>query len=276
VLEEQRGNGVPKRAVPLQMHIDWFQKNRLPLALIALGLLAGVPCARGDFQTASLQLGLQQSNIAKSEKSAPMPGKMFARAPDKMDLAEKIRGGVFGGAPSALKMITSSRLDGFFSAQADDEPPVNQGLAYANEVSDLALSDPLPNDFHLRNQSLTLTFSENTVLNLTNFVLKNGILTLEGTTGTMVTINVQNRFSLFNSSQIILSGGLQASDVVFNVLGRGYDVRIRRRSTLTGTLQAPHRDVEMQNHSIVYGYVTAKRIFLRGGSQIIPPPIVSP
>ncbi len=238
------------------MHINWPQKKRLPLAAIALGLLFGIPHAKGN----------------------STPGNIFAAKMTKVDLADTIR----GAAPGAFNMSAASRMTDFFSQEADDGLSVGETFAYTNEALSSAFSalSSGQNDarewIHLRDQSLTLTFSENTVLNLTNFVLNNGILTLEGTTGTMITINVQNRFSLLHSSNIILSGGLQPSDVIFNIVGRGRDVRIRQRSTLTGTLQAPHRDVEIQNHSIVNGYVIAKRIFLRGGSQIIPPPVVSP
>jgi hypothetical protein len=217
------------------MHIDWSQKNRLSLAVIALGLLLGVPCANGNFQPTSLELDLQQPNIAKNETGLETAGKS-----------------------------------------------ANEDIASANEATDSAFSTLLvdPNDalkwIHLRDQDLTLTFSQNTVLNLTNFVLIHGTLTLEGTTGTMITINVQNTFSLLRSSKIILSGGLQPSDVVFNIIGQGRDVVIRGRSNLTGTLQALRRTVILQNHSIVFGYVNARRIILKGHSQIIPPPIVSP
>jgi hypothetical protein len=266
---ERQGNGANEqlfRTGPrgYEMHIDWSLKHRLSPALVALGLLAGVPCAKGDFQTAS------------------MPEKIFTRAMDELDLAETIQGDVFRGSSGTLNMLEAARLAGLSSFVGNDHPLADQDVVPVGQASDLAFSTPLsdpsnaPKWIRLRDQSLTLTFSQNTVLNLTNFVLIHGTLTLEGTTGTMITINVRNRFSLLHSSKVVLSGGLQPSDVIFNILGRGREVVIRRRSSLTGTLQAPHRTVRMQNHSIVFGYVMAKRIILRGGSKIIPPPIVSP
>jgi hypothetical protein len=242
------------------MHINWLQKKSSPLALIALGLLCAIPHAKGDWT----------------------PGNIFPAKMTKLYLADAIHGATPRGAPGAFNMLAASRLPDFSSQGADDSLLVDETFTYANEAAAAAFSAFVSDQIapikwiHLRDQSVTFTFSQNTVLNLTNFVLIGGTLTLQGTTGTMVTINVQNRFSLLQSSKIILSGGLQPSDVVFNILGRQPDVIIRGGSSLTGTIQAPHRTVMIRNHSTVFGFVTAKRILLKGSSDVTPPPVVSP
>ena len=127
----------------------------------------------------------------------------------------------------------------------------------------------------LNNQDLTLTESGDTVLNLRSLVIDGGTLTLEATAGTAITINVRNQFSLTDAARIVLAGGLQCSDVTFNILGRGRSVKIREQSMLSGTINALHRTVRVSEQSLVVGWVHAKRIRLLSGGMIIPP-VVSP
>jgi hypothetical protein len=127
----------------------------------------------------------------------------------------------------------------------------------------------------LNNQDLTLTESGDTVLNLRSLVINGGTLTLEGTAGTAIIINVKKNFSLDNGASIVLSGGLQATDIVFNVLGRGRPVTISAWSSATGTINALQRGVQITDGSSVVGVVNAKRVRLASGGTIVPPPVVS-
>lgn len=131
-------------------------------------------------------------------------------------------------------------------------------------------------EIHLRDENLTLTASEDSVFDFRNLRLVGGTLTLEATAGTSITINVSNRFSLANGAEIVLSGGLQPTDVTFNVIGGGPTVRIRRGSTLTGVLNAGARTVRIGSDSIVNGVVNAEHIVLASGGDIVLPPVVSP
>ncbi len=114
-------------------------------------------------------------------------------------------------------------------------------------------------------------------LNLQNFVLAGGsTFTLQGTATTSFIINVRKQFSLSGSSQIILSGGVRWDHVFFNVLGRRGVVSISGRVQLYGTLTARQRTVRLDDYSIVYGAVTARKILVTDSSRIIPPSIISP
>jgi hypothetical protein len=127
----------------------------------------------------------------------------------------------------------------------------------------------------LNNQDLTLTESGDTVLNLRSLVINGGTLTLEATAGTAIIINVKKKFSLNNAASIVLTGGVQATDIVFNVLGQGRPVTISGESSMTGTIDALGRRVQITNNSTVFGVVNAQYVTLAAGGSIVPPPVVS-
>ncbi len=151
-----------------------------------------------------------------------------------------------------------------------------------NDASDLSFSGwPSAEDrsletIRLDHRNLTLKVWGNSPLSLTNLIIRDGTLTLQGTAGTAFIINIRNQFSLSHSAQIVLSGGLTPGDIVFNVLGSGSNVVIRGQSELTGTLQAIYRTVTIRGDSVVIGDVIAREIKLSRGGNIIEPPVVSP
>jgi hypothetical protein len=87
---------------------------------------------------------------------------------------------------------------------------------------------------------------------------------------------VNKQFSLSGSARIILSGGVQWNNVVFNVRGKGTVVTLSSRSSLTGILNADERTVKMTDSAIVNGQVNAKKLLLLERSRIVEPPVVSP
>jgi len=161
------------------------------------------------------------------------------------------------------------------AAKSDLADFAPQPLSLANTVAPSNGANWFPS-IALRHQDLTLTASGNTVFDLRNLVINGGTLTLEATAGTEITINVENRFSLLNSAKIVLSGGLEAADVTFNIIGRGSAAKIRWDSMLTGSINAFKRTVRVSEDSLVTGWVYAKRTRLLTGGRIIPPNVVSP
>jgi hypothetical protein len=148
--------------------------------------------------------------------------------------------------------------------------------------ANFGFSPPLPpgnegswDKLKLINENVTLTVSSDATLDLRGLVLNDATLTLEATAGTAITINVTNRFSLLNTSNIVLSGGLRATDVVFNVIGPGGAARIQGNSSLTGTINALDRTVRISAQSVVTGTVNAENVILASDGTIVPPPIVS-
>jgi hypothetical protein len=130
-----------------------------------------------------------------------------------------------------------------------------------------------------RHQNITVSGApgQTVVLSLKDFIMTGmSTFTLQGTATTMFVINVNQQFSLSGSARIVLAGGVVWNHVVFNVRGKGSDVRLTDRSSLTGILNAPKRTVKMNEQAIVYGQVNAKKVLLNEDSQIIPQPVVSP
>lgn len=115
------------------------------------------------------------------------------------------------------------------------------------------------------------------VVNLTNLILSNSILTLSGTSTTNYVFNVAQYMTLANNAHINLTGGLSAANVLFNVQSNTpqYDVTLSGASSVNGIILAPARNVKMTGGSEVDGEVIAKAVSLSGASKVINP-FVSP
>jgi autotransporter-associated beta strand protein len=130
-----------------------------------------------------------------------------------------------------------------------------------------------------KNQNLTITGAPGAtvLLSLKSFRMSGtSTFSLQGTATTSFVINVNKQFSLSGSARIILSGGVQWNNVVFNARGKGTVVTLSSRSSLTGILNADERTVKMTDSAIVNGQVNAKKLLLLERSRIVEPPVVSP
>jgi hypothetical protein len=104
----------------------------------------------------------------------------------------------------------------------------------------------------------------------------NSTLTLQGSANTTYVINVNRGFSLTDAARIVLSGGLDWNDVVFNVRGRGATVTLAGTSNFQGILLASRRTVQLRDAAIIRGEAIADNLQMQGTSQINHPPVVSP
>lgn len=135
----------------------------------------------------------------------------------------------------------------------------------------------------------SMSFSNNPfngkyVMNLSNLTLTNGaVLTLNGAAGTAFVINVSGSFSLTNSSQIVLSGGLTTSDVLFNIKGNSGTFQITGSSLFQGTLLAynsatngTQRTLTIDgSNTLLRGEVIANRVVVTNGARVRIPPRAS-
>ncbi len=127
------------------------------------------------------------------------------------------------------------------------------------------------------NLTLSGAPGESVVLNLRSFAMSgSSTLTLTGSATTTYVINVNRRFSLTDSARIVLSGGLDWNDVVFNVRARGSDVQLGGNAMFQGILLATRRSVQMRGFATVRGEVIADALIMQGTTQINHPPVVSP
>ena len=118
---------------------------------------------------------------------------------------------------------------------------------------------------------------ETVVLKLDYFTMSgNSALTLQGTATTTFIINVKGQFSLSGNAQIVLSGGVQWDDVLFNVRGDGEAASLSGNARLEGILMASRGMVHLRGQSTVIGTVIADRVLLNGNSTVTHPPTASP
>jgi hypothetical protein len=192
-----------------------------------------------------------------------------------------IDGNLYYRSNSILVMSSNARIAGARYHNRDSQ--LDNGLNEASSASNHAFAlEPTRSytDINLsRNQSTIVQGApgETVVLKLQSFALSgNATFTLQGTATTTFIINVTKQFSLSGHSKIVLSGGVQWDNVLFNVRGQGNPVRLSGHSRLEGILMANQRTVKLRGHSTVSGEVIANKVLLRNAAQIIHPPTVSP
>lgn len=156
---------------------------------------------------------------------------------------------------------------------------VNEAINASNDAFALTPNRSYSNINLIGRHSLTINGSpgETVVLTLRNFQLaNNATFTLQGTATTVFIINVTQQFSLSGNARIVLSGGVQWNNVLFNVRGTSSAVSISGNASLSGVLMANGRTVTLSGHARVVGEIIAKRVDLGDFSRVIHPPIISP
>jgi choice-of-anchor A domain-containing protein len=161
--------------------------------------------------------------------------------------------------------------------------PIDNALTDAQNLSDWAWMEMPTNNYTTNgnpfvllhnvaiinaNQSITLVGGAHTevVLSLTDFVMKAGTFTLEGTATTSFIINISRNFSLDNAR--ILLAGVPAANVLFNIHGAGSQITFNQGTQMSGILIATHRRVTL-NGATVYGRVFADSVNFTGGAHVI-------
>ena len=177
-----------------------------------------------------------------------------------------------------LTLLKNSKITGSKLQNAQTDTTLNQGVIDANNASNAAFAMPVsagyPSTLRLTKSDLTLSGSGRVVLKLTDFVLSNkSTLTLQGTATTTFIINVANIFSL-SKSDVILSGGLLASNVLFNVRGGG-TASLSDKSELNGIILATNRTIEVSGSSSVLGELIGKTVSVTDKGKVKRPPVVS-
>lgn len=220
--------------------------------------------------------GLQLSGFTAVEGDVGAAGNGII----SMDGNAMIDGNLYYRSNSVLRMRGNATITGARYHNRDSE--LDNGLGEASSTSDHAFAlEPTRSYTNInlsRNQSITLQGApgETVVLDLKNFTMSgSATFTLQGTTTTNFIINVTKQFSLSGMAKIVLSGGVQWNNVLFNVRGKGADVCLSGSARFQGILTANLRTVRLSGQSRVIGEVMAKKVLLSGSAQIIHPPIVS-
>ncbi len=267
-------------------------QNRKHGAILAL-LFAGIGSAPadvvhvlpafGNLQSATVfMLGRGTAGNSISE-SAYIEGEVEVAGNGKITLNSQatVDGDVYYRSNGSCRVLDAATVTG--GIYWNDDPALDENALAALAASSQAFA-LTPNRSYasiklIKSQSLTILGApgETVVLSLRNFRLfGNSVLTLQGTATTTFIINVNRRFSLSGNAQIVLSGGLQWNDVLFNVQGTGSTVSIRGNATLDGILLATGRTVVLSGQSIENGEIIANRVLIGGGSHVNHPPVTSP
>jgi hypothetical protein len=95
-------------------------------------------------------------------------------------------------------------------------------------------------------------------------------LTLSGSAADYFYINDAGQFSLSARSAIVLTGGVQASHVIFNVEGAGPGVVVTDQAVAQGTILAPDRNIAL-NSQLVGSIIGAQGLAINigGGAQVV-------
>jgi hypothetical protein len=196
-----------------------------------------------------------------------------------------IHGNLYWRTNGTLTMKGNSKVLGIkrhdAAADAELDNGVTEAINSSNQAASFASSFAYAGITSITS-SMTL-FAQgdrpgnSTVLNLTTFNLgSQETLTLVGSADSVFILNVSNTFLMGAQSEIILQGGLAWDDVLFNVRGSGSRVELDAQSYLRGVLMANKRTVKMDGGATVEGEVISDRLTMKGGSQIIHPPLSSP
>ena len=134
----------------------------------------------------------------------------------------------------------------------------------------------------LLNLSIAAVANTTYVLNLKDLILSgvSSVLTLSGNNQANVNyvINVERFMSLSAGAKVVLTNGLNAQNVLFNVEQNPastftYDVTLGGGSKLDGIILAPNRTVKLTGASFVKGEVIGKAVSLSGYSRVFNPEI---
>ena len=90
------------------------------------------------------------------------------------------------------------------------------------------------------------------VISLAGVNLVKGTLTISGSASSLFIFNVTGGFN-FSSSKMVLAGGVQANNIIWNFIGPGADIDIFKPGTeASGTFLAPYRNIT-QDHTTLNG-----------------------
>jgi choice-of-anchor A domain-containing protein len=198
-----------------------------------------------------------------------------------------IQGNLYYHSNGTLKMSPDATITGAQIHNQDSllDNDAAAAIAASRHAASLKQHYFAPTSLELsRKQDFTVTGApgQAVVLKLSSFVLTgNSTFTLQGTTTTTFIINVSKQFMLSDAAKVVLSGGVQWSNVLFNITGKGSAVSLSGNSSFAGILMANRRAIQVRDQASVDGELIANRVMLmktgfRGAASVGHPPLTSP
>ena len=116
------------------------------------------------------------------------------------------------------------------------------------------------------NGAMNNPFNQPIVLSINVVNLSNGTLTLTGNSHTTFVLNITGDFTI-NNSNILATGGLLASHILFNLEGTT-NFNMQQGTTATGVFMALNRNVSLSGGKI-YGRLVTNQLTLTSGGQVV-------
>jgi hypothetical protein len=198
----------------------------------------------------------------------------------------EIDGDLYMNSFGRFSMSGPAHFSAGHGVKNNQDTVLNQALTDAQNLSDAACGETPSAQYasitnvNITNSSQSMTImggpNQKIVLSLQNFVMSAGTFTLQGTTTTTFIINIKNQFSL-NNAKILLAdpsgtvgspGGVQASNVLFNILSSGQQISLNQGTQMSGILLALHDKVSLSGGK-VFGRVIGDQVNITSGGQVI-------
>jgi len=226
----------------------------------------------GDFAVLAIPDGSDAASITITGPSG-VTGDLGIGSPGGYS---KSGGGNVNGDVFLASGVTTNISGGGNAGTLIPNSDLSQAIADALQAASDAAGLPSTQTFGNVTANLTITGSGGDNVVAINKVLLNGgaTLTLSGSAADFFVLNVANDFKLTGGSDVLLSGGVDPSHVLFNFLG-SHDLSFTGSSTASGTFLAPHRDISL-SAGFVDGAVIANDIVITSGGRVDFTPFTPP
>jgi len=214
--------------------------------------------AAGDFSVLGINGGQVQLD------NASIVGNIGLGANESSSLLKTTDTGTLYVDPHAKANVSKT----FTATGGEQTESLATAVSAADSASTALVGLTATQTFGNLTKSLTITGNGGTnVISVKSLDFTNKTLTLSGGANDVFIINVKDDFS-FRDSKIVLTGGVTASQVLFNFSTRGPDITVSGDSVINGTFLAPDRTVDYQGHGTFNGAVIAKSIDIQSHADL--------
>jgi len=190
-----------------------------------------------------------------------------------------ILGNVYLNTGDSVSKTGSSTING--SIYYNQKTLLNSAASSALNISTLA--DQASQTYHWSTEDLnlgtgkmvTLQSTGHFVMDIDDFVLGGGgsgktgaILTLSGSSNSTFIFNISGDFLVGGGAKILLTGGITASDVIFNLVGCTSYGSVTGDALVNGTILATNGSVTLSGHDTqVNGQIIAGKVCIQSGAD---------
>jgi choice-of-anchor A domain-containing protein len=195
--------------------------------------------------------------------------------------------GDVGVGPNDGGELLKSTITGKLVVDPTAHPDIHRDLRVLGGTSTASLAGPVADAQRASNYlaGLTPTLTRGEINSSTTFTSSGGLnvirlgsvdlvkktLTINGGPNDVFVFNVTRGFTL-SSSKVILTGGVNASNVIWNFTGTGDDIRIFKDVTVaSGTFLAPQRDVTLDIATLHGSIIAGGKIKIHSSAEITCP-----